>query len=1339
MERADADNRQQQEWKRDSEVIPYDIWDGRACKVQRIDTRYWRIYNYNMNRFRIGNDIAIKWTITRGDEAEDLTRVIVKKVYIVCPNWETELQYRIEGDDNNVLVLLFAGKEQKYCGPYWLRLEENPGEDNMNVIESQPMFMLRPVTDGAAIMPVAVTELATNVMLPQNGLSAYDIAVIHGYEGTEEEWAARTEDDHTRAEEDHTRAASDHTTAASDHTRAASDHTTAASDHTQALSDKSQAASDHTRAASDHTTATSDHTQASNDHTRAESDHSTASADHTTATSDHTTAAADHTQAESDHTTASADHTTATSDHTTATSDHTTAAADHTQAESDHTTASADHTNALEDRDNAITSTEVHYAEGTSATDAPTTGWQSDLPTVAAGNYLWSRITITFGDESTKVLYNRSVVPTVTLTEDQVTHLVTLAVGGSAFTPKLVSETKLTELDINNIERNPEYVKTVVDLSNCRYRKYALLATGKYGTNDSYHHTALECQEGDIIRIQPNDTLEARYDFLTSATFGSSGGNVESVDGVHVISAGSDEQFVVAPSGTVALAVYLGNSSNSHTPSSLILYRKKFNANEVVIDNCRVYSEYIYDASNAQGFLYKVKAGKRYLANFDVSGEVATFYAFIEDYPNESTVVTDYNKASSNVKGLDKIFEAPYDGYFVVCIESSVSSFSRHNFVEFNESYDILSCDDFICEGISKVINDAYVFDRINIASLTIRSYSLYSSSGRYTGPSNNKHAIMQVSENDLIKVTANDSNVFSYAWLLNNDNPVTYGHIPFSEGAIFHIEASNTAILKVPSSAKYMLIYLGLYNDNAPAFLGKGRFAADTSDIDYIVSSEHSRREEQFEAEFNGLKSSSPILDSAGYEVIDKVQLLNAVKKCEQLTNITFYPKRQIPMKPHDGAELTDETWYEENVKVTGFPYSSNNHIGRLSIETFMTAVNNPYSLVYSERVYQLNPHSDWGRRYANNNGWSYYGYVCCGLTSEAVGAPIKFNNPYHDEASRIQGLLAPVYPQSAEGLKVGDILDGETHSVIVIGIHYSNGQADKFRLAEESTSHAGDPYGGGVLGGAKIFEVTKATIEGATYFGRMRAYRYVRLYRNLDYEQSPFVTCTGETALAPYSYNNDICTYAGDKVSFKFGDKVVINYNLTNSQSFAYTKINLYKDGSTTPTTYLLEDIDQSTLPNGDGTTYWLDQRGHALVLENLVAGDYVAKMADDNGNESEPTTFEVVSTNVTVTNVGNDKYEIEYAGEIEAVYVGEYSYSSSSGDLPFKHFNYSSGCMAFPTFWEVDAHKMTIYPKHIAKEGGNPTYGSHLEFIIKSKYGNIRTEAYNIETGEYEEYED
>lgn len=55
-----------------------------------------------------------------------------------------------------------------------------------------------------------------------------------------------------------------------------------------------------------------------------------------------------------------------------------------------------------------ITSTVIDYAISTSGTKAPTSGWNSTIPTLVNNRYLWTRTTITYTDSSTSVVYSVS-------------------------------------------------------------------------------------------------------------------------------------------------------------------------------------------------------------------------------------------------------------------------------------------------------------------------------------------------------------------------------------------------------------------------------------------------------------------------------------------------------------------------------------------------------------------------------------------------------------------------------------------------------------------------------------------------------------------------------------------------------------------------------------------------------------------------------------------------------------------------------------------------------------------------------------------------------------------
>lgn len=55
---------------------------------------------------------------------------------------------------------------------------------------------------------------------------------------------------------------------------------------------------------------------------------------------------------------------------------------------------------------NGISKTEISYTTSTSGTISPASGWQSTIPTVAKGNYLWTRTVLTFNDGTSKTSYS---------------------------------------------------------------------------------------------------------------------------------------------------------------------------------------------------------------------------------------------------------------------------------------------------------------------------------------------------------------------------------------------------------------------------------------------------------------------------------------------------------------------------------------------------------------------------------------------------------------------------------------------------------------------------------------------------------------------------------------------------------------------------------------------------------------------------------------------------------------------------------------------------------------------------------------------------------------------
>lgn len=143
-----------------------------------------------MNNIRLGNDIPLQWTVTRGSSPVDLRAAVSLKVFIVAAMVKFEVSVRVTGEQRNVLQLTFRGADQRYCGTYHLLLVVNEGLDNMIVIDSADAFRIVPVTENGLSAPVALTDLTSDIIVPASGFSAYQLAVIHGYQGSEDEWVA---------------------------------------------------------------------------------------------------------------------------------------------------------------------------------------------------------------------------------------------------------------------------------------------------------------------------------------------------------------------------------------------------------------------------------------------------------------------------------------------------------------------------------------------------------------------------------------------------------------------------------------------------------------------------------------------------------------------------------------------------------------------------------------------------------------------------------------------------------------------------------------------------------------------------------------------------------------------------------------------------------------------------------------------------------------------------------------------------------------------------------------------------------------------------------------------
>ena len=146
-----------------------------------------------MKSIRIGNDINIKWTIERLGRPEPLSlhdlRLTMANGY---DTWEVS-NFELDG---NVLSFTFPGKDQHKPGTYTLTLTGNAGDEGMFTFDACEVFRLVSTScqaggeDTCANLSVESVEVSSDLEVPANGLSAYQIALQNGFQGTEGEWLA---------------------------------------------------------------------------------------------------------------------------------------------------------------------------------------------------------------------------------------------------------------------------------------------------------------------------------------------------------------------------------------------------------------------------------------------------------------------------------------------------------------------------------------------------------------------------------------------------------------------------------------------------------------------------------------------------------------------------------------------------------------------------------------------------------------------------------------------------------------------------------------------------------------------------------------------------------------------------------------------------------------------------------------------------------------------------------------------------------------------------------------------------------------------------------------------
>ena len=320
------------------------------------------------------------------------------------------------------------------------------------------------------------------------------------------------------------------------------------------------------------------------------------------------------------------------------------------------------------------------------------------------------------------------------------------------------------------------------------------------------------------------------------------------------------------------------------------------------------------------------------------------------------------------------------------------------------------------------------------------------------------------------------------------------------------------------------------------------------------------------------------------------------ALAKARMVAGIEWTPISIIPSVYSDP--------YSAGIMRKGLPYSLaqkvNGYVGLdVSFYTFLTAIHNPYSVMYTENLRK--------KPYFGFDCAPYYGSVC----ATSVWYVLGIKAPYYTSAINAIPDLKRREDLSLDSIKLCDVLWKNGHVAMIYDIarEEGNNNIKKVTIFETTTSNRVDSH---------LKEFTYDDYVKRWKISGWVIYRPKDLSNNTFNESSDFNAET--TDIIPlFRYNDDICTSRGDCVAYPLGDEVIINI-----LSKQYNYIEVYRDGEL----YEKRDITSTSeifkgLPYGD-------------YKARLVSGDFV----------SDYTYFEVIDINVSHS--GNEKITVFFSSK-------------------------------------------------------------------------------------------
>lgn len=321
-----------------------------------------------------------------------------------------------------------------------------------------------------------------------------------------------------------------------------------------------------------------------------------------------------------------------------------------------------------------------------------------------------------------------------------------------------------------------------------------------------------------------------------------------------------------------------------------------------------------------------------------------------------------------------------------------------------------------------------------------------------------------------------------------------------------------------------------------------------------------------------------------------------NALLRAQQLLKLRWTPVGTYPVVYPAGVigGPTLKGFYKAYRPQTGAGYSAvgytnEKYVGvNVSIHTYMTAMANPKSVLYTRNLHER------GRLSA-----AFYGTVCSEFASFVLGFPFHIDCPQFSKMEEMEHIDATIL----ENLQLCDLLnEPKTHTAVITGIDRDeDGKVVSITVTESTLP--------------KVTETVFLPEEFIKYYLKngYEVVRYKKLH-TVTYTPNPWIHLEGDPELPTPVVNPIILPDYGDKANYRLGETVTLSVF-----DGAYTKV------------LLRHNAEESLLPVENGDALFTPEK----------AGYYQAVAVSEAGI-SQPSEF-----CVTEAAIKTDK-ETYWAGE-------------------------------------------------------------------------------------------